>query len=31
MKIACGMSNLRRTHEDFADVVELLATIACDS
>ena len=25
MKIACGMSNLRRTHKDFADVVELMA------
>jgi hypothetical protein len=25
MKIACGMSNLRRTHKDFADVVELIA------
>lgn len=24
MKIACGMSNLRRTHKDFADVVELI-------
>lgn len=26
MKIASGMSNLRRTHKDFADVVELIAT-----
>ncbi len=25
MKIACGMSNLRRTHKDYADVVELIA------
>ncbi|MEM6979618.1 MAG: hypothetical protein AAF539_08095 [Planctomycetota bacterium] len=25
MKIACGASNLRRTHRDFADVVELIA------
>lgn len=25
MKIACGMSHLRRTHKDFADVVELIA------
>jgi hypothetical protein len=25
MKIACGMGNLRRTHKDFADVVELIA------
>jgi hypothetical protein len=24
MKIACGLSNLRRTHKDFADVVELI-------
>jgi hypothetical protein len=24
-KIACGESNLRRTHKDFADVVELIA------
>ncbi len=24
MKIACGMSNLRRTHKDFADEVELI-------
>jgi hypothetical protein len=26
MKIACGLGNLRRTHKDFADVVELIAT-----
>jgi hypothetical protein len=25
MKIACGIGNLRRTHKDFADVVELIA------
>jgi len=25
IKIACGTSNLRRTHKDFADVVELIA------
>lgn len=25
MKIACGTGNLRRTHKDFADVVELIA------
>jgi hypothetical protein len=25
MKIACGMSNLRRTHKVFADVVELIS------
>jgi hypothetical protein len=25
-KIACGEGNLRRTHKDFADVVELIAT-----
>lgn len=24
-KIACGLSNMRRTHKDFADVVELIA------
>lgn len=24
-KLACGMGNLRRTHKDFADVVELIA------
>jgi len=25
MKIACGLGSLRRTHKDFADVVELIA------
>ena len=25
MKLACGMGSLRRTHKDFADVVELIA------
>lgn len=30
MKIACGMSNLRRTHKDFADVVELIAARSLD-
>lgn len=30
MKIACGMSNLRRTHKDFADVVELIAIRGLD-
>jgi hypothetical protein len=30
MKIACGMSNLRRTHKDFADVVELIAARKLD-
>ena len=24
-KLACGLGNLRRTHKDFADVVELIA------
>jgi hypothetical protein len=24
-KIACGLGDLRRTHKDFADVVELIA------
>jgi hypothetical protein len=24
-KVACGLGNLRRTHKDFADVVELIA------
>lgn len=24
-KIACGLGNLRRTHKDFADVIELVA------
>ncbi len=31
MKIACGSSNLRRTHKDFADVVELIAIRKLDS
>ena len=31
MKIACGMGNLRRTHKDFADVVELIAHRNLDS
>jgi hypothetical protein len=26
MKIACGEGNIRRTHKDFADVVELVAS-----
>lgn len=30
MKIACGMSNLCRTHKDFADVVELIAARKLD-
>lgn len=25
LKVACGLGNLRRTHRDFADVVELIA------
>jgi hypothetical protein len=25
MKLACGSANVRRTHKDFADVVELIA------
>lgn len=25
MKLACGSANIRRTHKDFADVVELIA------
>jgi hypothetical protein len=25
MKLACGLANMRRTHKDFADVVELIA------
>lgn len=29
-KIACGEGNLRRTHKDFADVVELIATNKLD-
>lgn len=31
VKIACGVSNLRRTHKDFADVVELIALRKLDS
>ena len=31
MKIACGTGNLRRTHKDFADVVELIAIRKLDS
>ncbi len=31
MKIACGISNLRRTHKDFADVVELIAVRKLES
>ena len=30
-KIACGEGNLRRTHKDFADVVELIARHELDS
>jgi hypothetical protein len=30
MKIACGMSNLRRTHKDFADVVESISIRSLD-
>jgi len=30
MKIACGMNNLRRTHKDFADVVELISRRSLD-
>ncbi len=26
VKIACGEGNIRRTHKDFADVVELIAS-----
>lgn len=29
-KIACGLGNLRRTHRDFADVVELIAVHQLD-
>jgi hypothetical protein len=29
-KLACGQGNLRRTHKDFADVVELIAVHALD-
>lgn len=31
MKIACGTGSLRRTHKDFADVVELIAIRKLDS
>ena len=31
MKIACGTGNIRRTHKDFADVVELIAIRNLDS
>lgn len=31
MKIACGTGSLRRTHKDFADVVELIARRQLDS
>ena len=31
MKIACGMNHVRRTHKDFADVVELIAARDLDS
>ena len=31
MKLACGTSNLRRTHKDFADVVELIDKRRLDS
>ena len=31
MKIACGLGSLRRTHKDFADVVELIAICKLDS
>ena len=31
MKIACGMGSMRRTHKDFADVVELIAIRNLDS
>ena len=30
MKLACGSANLRRTHKDFADVVELIAIRGLD-
>ncbi len=29
-KVACGLGNLRRTHKDFADVVELIAIHGLD-
>jgi len=31
MKIACGTGSVRRTHKDFADVVELIAIRNLDS
>ncbi len=31
MKIACGIGSMRRTHKDFADVVELIAIRNLDS
>ncbi len=31
MKLACGMGSMRRTHKDFADVVELIAIRNLDS
>ncbi len=31
MKIACGLGSTRRTHKDFADVVELIAIRNLDS
>jgi hypothetical protein len=31
IKIACGLDNLRRTHKDFADVVELIVVRNLDS
>ncbi len=31
MKLASGLGNLRRTHKDFADVVELIAIRKLDS
>lgn len=31
VKIACGAANLRRTHKDFADVVELIALRKLDN
>ena len=29
-KLACGLGNLRRTHKDFADMVELIAVHGLD-
>ena len=31
MKLACGSGNMRRTHKDFADVVELIVIRKLDS